>query len=84
MKNYLVAVDLGAGVVGSCTVKMRDSYIPSSDNMKSLKEEVCKTHTLHKYQFYTGIDNHTYVGECVNGRITPSNIKIIAVSNLDI
>lgn len=49
MKKYLVACDLGGGVIRPYTVEVEDDYIPVSDNMLKFKEIIVKDFKPHVF-----------------------------------
>lgn len=89
MKNYLVTVNLGADVIRGFQVSVGDTYIPSSDNMKKLKDKVVKQYKPQKYRKYAA---HSDCGGYINrqevngpdGYWKSEELNVVGVSNLDV
>uniref|UniRef100_A0AAU8B0M7 Uncharacterized protein n=1 Tax=Dulem virus 35 TaxID=3145753 RepID=A0AAU8B0M7_9CAUD len=83
MKNYLVAYDVGK--IQATQIQVNDDYIPSLDNMKTIKREIIKKENPHRLSFYSAPDNcGGYISSTMEEAITENELKIVAISNLDI
>lgn len=90
MKKYLVACNLGADVIESYVVEVAKGYIPSSDDMKMLRDKVVekyKPRVYVKYSIPGDNGGEVRVRENGNGQASywkSKDLKILAVSNLDL
>lgn len=84
MKKYLVAYKCNRlNGVNSSIISVEDEYIPSSDNMLTLKQKLINEHHIEfdgEIQAHNGYVN-IYEGDEIK---TPNGVHIMAISNLDI
>lgn len=84
MKTYLVACNLGEQIK-AYTVRTEASYVPASDNMKTLKELVVKIHKPRTLVSYANPPEcGGYIGYTDGKYISAKRLNIIAVSRLDL
>lgn len=84
MKSYLVACELGGGVIKAYEVEMRNSYIPKEDGMKKLKEKIVKKYKPRWHSACAAPDRcDGYVKTVEEGPVSPECLNIIALSRLD-
>lgn len=82
MKNYLVAVALGGGVIRSYTVQTPKDYLPEGDGCKLLREKIVKKHSPCMCQLFSR-DGRVEQIE-TNTKLEPNGLTILAVSNLGV
>lgn len=83
MKNYLVAYNVG--VVKTTQIQVSDEYIPSSDNMKTIKREVIKNeHPCYVKLSAAPSNCGGYINMVEQDKVTEEKLQIIAISNLDV
>lgn len=83
MKNYLVSYNVG--VIKTTQIQLPNDYIPSSDNMDSVKKKIIKEDKpciVNHYSAPIGCGGHVYANE--GRKATKDELQIIAISNLDI
>lgn len=84
MKNYLVAFNIGSGRVGTTQIQVDDDYIPITDNMKKIKEAVIENSKPKWSTQYAAPSNcGGYISSTEHDLISVEELKIVAISNLD-
>ena len=84
MKNYLVSYSVGT-IIKTTQIEVKDDYIPSLDMMKTIKQKVIEKDEPRWLNLYSDPDNcGGYINMVKGDKITSKELKIVAISNLDI